>query len=394
MNRAKAKTNRPAPASAGVSLISPPGAAAAPLIPPSPSKHVTLSTSSQYAPPGFTCPPKAGSARARSSTNTDKHRLIICGLSSIQSEVIAHLSRQADSAYYLRQIDKVDAIGRQLEEIHAPIASYYRGLAAQRYGAGNLDQARRLLEQAVNYAPRNYQARALFILGSIAEYRRDYKAESEFYRLALSLNQSDLFTAVETRRALAIRASSGGDHRSAIHILENLLHLASKHPYLHAQVLNSLAVEYHQAGRLQEALRLAQIVCASPLATIYHEFGETRKEIQEDLRERELRAEYFIAHKIDASAERGIPEPHAAISDERATTTLKPSREAASLDPRPKRRRARRINQVNYVLDLPSLDSASSSKEPIARNVEASCYVINRVKLSAPIHAPPSISVA
>src|SRR5215216_2118943 len=221
MNRVRAKTNRPL-------ITSPPGATVAPYSPPSQlaSKHVTQSTASQYAPDGLTMPEKTGIASTINRTNTHKHRLIICGLSSIQSEVIARLSRQAELAYRLRKPQKVDAVCTQLEQAHAPIASYFRGLAAQRDGNGDLRQAEKLLEYAADRAPRGYQARALVALGSIAEYRADYRAELEFYRAALKLNQTDVFTAVEARRAIAISARRAGDHARAIQILESILPLA------------------------------------------------------------------------------------------------------------------------------------------------------------------------
>src|ERR1051325_2087101 len=137
MNKARANTNRPLIISPcgdalDVSLISPPLLTAARPEPPS-AKQVTLSTGSQYAPLGLVCPPKIGSASASSRRQIEKHRLIIVGLSSIQSEVIAHLCRQADIAHQLRQLDKVDAIGRQLEQMDAAIGSDYTRPAAHRF---------------------------------------------------------------------------------------------------------------------------------------------------------------------------------------------------------------------------------------------------------------------
>jgi tetratricopeptide (TPR) repeat protein len=175
--------------------------------------------------------------------------------------------------------------------------------SAQRNGTGNLDHARKLLEKAVNYAPRNYQARALLALGSIAEYQGDYKAESEFYRLALSTNHSDVFTAVETRRAIAIQAFITGNPTEAIQILEGVLPLASNHPYLRGQLLNHLAVYYHQVGRLHEAVRLSEFACASPLAIVYHEWGETRQEIRQDISERESAPRIFAVSQVQQETE-------------------------------------------------------------------------------------------
>ena len=217
--------------------------------------------------------------------------------------MIAHLSRQAEHAYILRQLNKVDEICTQLEQLHAPIASYFRGLATQRFGAGNLDLARNLLEHAASYAPRNYQARALLALGSIAEYQGNYKAESEFYRSALSVNQSDVFTVVESYRALAIQASVRGENERAINLLKKVVPITVRSSYLQAQVFNSLAVELRAVGRLQEAFRLSELACASPLAIVYHEWGETREEIKLDISERESAPRVFVVPQVQQDTE-------------------------------------------------------------------------------------------
>jgi tetratricopeptide (TPR) repeat protein len=302
MKKATATKNRPSiklPSIGGWLSVCSSGIIAAPRLSSQlESKHVTQSTSLQYAPLGLTTPPMAGSARAQSKHSTQTNRLII-SISSLHSEVIARLSKRAETAYILRQLDEVESVCMQLEQVNAPVASYFRGLAAQRFGSGNLDHAQRLLEDAAIYAPRNYQARALLALGSIAEYQRDYKAETEFYGLALRVNQSDAFAAVETRRAIAIRLFAQGESERAIQLLESLLPLASTQPYLRGQLLNHLAVYYHQAGRLHDAVRLSELVCASPLAAIYHEWGETQSEIAEDLAEQEARAATVAVPKAE-----------------------------------------------------------------------------------------------
>jgi tetratricopeptide (TPR) repeat protein len=304
----KAKTNSTKPSivlssSAGLdaSLTAPSSLIAAnPLTPQSAPQIVQvppLQLPGQYTPDGWTCPPNAKAQRANKRISTLKNRLII-GISSIQSEVIADLCRQAEQAYILRQFERVDAISTQLEQLNAPIASYFRGLAAQRSGKGDLGYAQRCLERAISSAPRPYRSRALLALGSVAKYRADYKAEAEFYRSALALNESDVFTSVETYRAIAIRASLEGDHAKAAGILERLIPFTSRRPYLQAQLLNSLAVEYHAIGRLEEAARLSRIVCASPLANVYAEFPETRREIQADIAQAESRA-IIVAVKLE-----------------------------------------------------------------------------------------------
>jgi hypothetical protein len=126
---------------------------------------------------------------------------------------------------------------------------------------------------------------------------------------------------------------------------------------LQAQVLNSLAVEYHHAGRLQEAARLAEIVCASPLANIYHEFGETRKGIQEDLQELEQRALIITAPKAE------------------------PTREEKKQQSGPGR-------VVRIIYARPGRESIKPACAPVVRFDYASSFIQSRAYSCAPIRAP------
>jgi tetratricopeptide (TPR) repeat protein len=259
----------------------------------------------QYGPPPTrTCPPKAGSASASSRTQIEKHRLIIVGLSSIQSELIAHLCRQAEIAYTLRKLDELSSVCKQLEQLHAPIASYYRGYLEQFRERRDLSAARAHLEYAFNHAPRYYQTRAALVLGSVANHQEDYKTESECYRLALRVNKDDRFAAIEAHRAIAIRASGEGEHERAIDLLKKVMPLSVGSGYLQAQLFNALAVELRAVGRLQEAVRLSELACASLLASVYAEFQETRQEIQEDLAQQEARPVIVVVPEIFPERER------------------------------------------------------------------------------------------
>jgi tetratricopeptide (TPR) repeat protein len=368
-NRIQFNTSPPG-AALEVCLSGPPhtaGADGPPQGSPQTPQTLPVQSPSQYKPlPTRTCPPNAGSASAINRTQIEKHRLIILGLSSIQSEVIAHLSRQAEIAYTLRQLDKLEAVCRQLEQVSPPIASFYRGYLEQYSKQRDLSAARSHLEYALSEAPLHYQARAALVLGNVANHQRDYKTESECYRFALSVNRNDRFAVVEAYRALSIQASAAGEHAEAIHLLQNVIPPAVSNPYLQAQVLNSLAVEYHHAGRLQEAARLAEIVCASPLAAIYHEFGETRKGIQEDLREQEARP------LIIASAAVAVETVCAITAKEEKKQQSGPGR------------------AVRIIYARPGRESINPACAPVVIFDHASSFIQSRAYSCAPIHAPPS----
>jgi hypothetical protein len=133
---------------------------------------------------------------------------------------------------------------------------------------------------------------------------------------------------------------------------------------LQAQVLNSLAVEYHHAGRLQEAARLAEIVCASPLANIYQEFGETRKGIQEDLREQEARP------LIIASAAVAVETGCAITAKEEKKQQSGPGR------------------VVRIIYARPGRESINPTCAPVVRFDYASSFIQSRAYSCSPIRAP------
>jgi len=83
---------------------------------------------------------------------------------------------------------------------------------------------------------------------------------------------------------VAVISSEDGNHRGALAILENLFSLAHAmrlaQPHVYYDYMNSLAVELGEVGRLEEARNVSGIVLASPYASAYPEWRDTREEIE------------------------------------------------------------------------------------------------------------------
>src|SRR6185503_5196095 len=158
---------------------------------------------------------------------------------------------------------------------------YYRGLAGLQ--TENLEAAKGYLESAVAIAQGVYLTRSILAHGAVAGHQGEYDQEQGYYADALKYKQ-DYFSYIETMRALAIY----GQQRDPITILERLYRIANKAPgqRLKLDVLNSLAVELHNAGRREEAARLSSAVCSSPLVVVYPEWRATKEEIAQDQGER------------------------------------------------------------------------------------------------------------
>jgi tetratricopeptide (TPR) repeat protein len=313
MNRAKAnsKTSSIAlPSSSGVVAVS--SLAANPLPPGLSqlgSKQEIQSTTSQAAPPGLVCPASALTDRHKPSIKLAQNSLILIA-SSFESDVSAkRLIAGCQAAYDARQLDTLRTISHALAD-HAkykPIAAYYLGLAEMKAGAGQLSRAKSLLEFAADQAPSEYKAKALLSIGAVNGYQGNITDELDCYGRALKI-QSDCSTRIELNRAVAFNYTLEREYQKALALLESLAPLvraiARHNPRLYFDYLNNYAVNLQAVGRLKEALRLAAIVCASPLANVYHEWLETREEIQASIIEQEARATIIAAPQVQSEEKR------------------------------------------------------------------------------------------
>src|SRR5581483_11627855 len=126
-----------------------------------------------------------------------------------------------------------------------------------------------------------FAARVNLELGN-NEYQRNNPAKAlEYYHKAQSGNDLSAFLS-EVMAAQAIGVE--GDHCQALELLEALERKAFcvgqfYLPYLY-QWMNALAVELGEVGKIERALKLARLACASPYVTAYPEWQETLAELE------------------------------------------------------------------------------------------------------------------
>jgi hypothetical protein len=196
----------------------------------------------------------------------------------------------AGDGYGLRQLHVVEQVVEAL--LRLPLSSqfasavrYFEALCVLR--RGELAEARAILEAVAEEAPLAYRSKAMLTLAALSHESGDPESSLVFCveasRAAASNGWCDPKTLVISQRNIAIHKSLKGDHRGALADLENLFPLVravgTSKPYVYYDYLNSLAVELCEAGRLEEALRASEIVIASPYASAYPEWHETRKDI-------------------------------------------------------------------------------------------------------------------
>jgi tetratricopeptide (TPR) repeat protein len=189
------------------------------------------------------------------------------------------LARQAEIAYWFRQSAIVEEAGLMLSNLplkeYQLIGQYYLGWCAYRRGEDAQSIFENVAENSITY-----KAKGLISLAASEVARNDFDSALNLCQEVTKQteNPSLLLTAA---RSVAFLKSMEGDHHHALKDLERLAPLARyASPVAYYNYLNSLAVELAEAGRLEEASNISNIVLASPLAFAYPEWRETGDEIR------------------------------------------------------------------------------------------------------------------
>ena len=209
-------------------------------------------------------------------------------------ELFDELGRQlvavAEQANMLRRMDTVEQVSLALQNLpfdseHRKIADHFQALCL--YHKGRLEEASELAERVAENAPLRFRARALMTLGVIKCSTGDYSGAMPFYAeasRAAAEGWCDPFTIAQTQRVMAVLKSVGGDHRGALEDLERMVPLAravsGRYPAVYYEYANSIAVEMMEVGRYEEASKASEVALASPFASGYPEWKETRDDLE------------------------------------------------------------------------------------------------------------------
>jgi tetratricopeptide (TPR) repeat protein len=174
-------------------------------------------------------------------------------------------------------------------------------------GKGGLEKAACLLENVADHAPTAYRIRALISLGANQVLRGDYRTALSFYLEALRFVRrsrvTDYTAVVRAQKDIAVIKSLEGDRVGALAILSSTKPIAQSlrttHPHLYFDYLNNLAVDLNEVGRFEEAAYACDLALASPFASSYPEWHETREEIE--TRKRSSASRSSVSTKPQAS---------------------------------------------------------------------------------------------
>jgi hypothetical protein len=234
------------------------------------------------------------------------------------------LIRLAEQAYNIRDVDALGEVSRILMNLPVDgarrIGTYYYALAINR--KGNRDEAEGLLETIADDAPMSYRARAIQTLGGNqhdkGQLNEALRFQLEALRMASDRNATDLQTTLLARWEISIIKSLEGDHKGALSDLKSLNPLvclaAKQKPFFFYAFQVDLAIDLGDLGRLAEAEAALDVALASPYASAYPNWAETRQELAAK-RTSATPSVVAISRKREASpSPQGEPQRHRATS--------------------------------------------------------------------------------
>ena len=196
----------------------------------------------------------------------------------------------AEHAYGCRQLDRLESISQTLLGLPLPdeyrrASHYFQALEMIR--RGDLENAKCLLAEVSSGTSHPYTARAVQSLGAAFLLSGDFdsarKLQVDAGRLAVTRASADLLTTVFAGKNLAVIESIEGNHNRALAYLEQIASVAKAVgrilPYVYYDHQNSLAVEFGELGRLEEAALTSRVALSSPLVNDYPEWRQTYNEI-------------------------------------------------------------------------------------------------------------------
>jgi tetratricopeptide (TPR) repeat protein len=206
----------------------------------------------------------------------------------------AHVSRRTD----LVEIASHAILSLPLSsDIHSAGTFY---AAYCRHQRGEVEESRIILSYVADSPASGFRERAIFELGTTYFTQGDIAQALYFYiESAKAAKHTDPLTYVHSLWMLAASSGVIGDHRRASSDLEQLFPLVHSlngiYPSFYFNYLNSLAVEFCEVGRIEEANHAIDIALASPFADRFPEWIETKREIAQKAKERRKSPALIIA---------------------------------------------------------------------------------------------------
>jgi tetratricopeptide (TPR) repeat protein len=203
---------------------------------------------------------------------------------------LVDIARQARAS---RRTDLVEIASQAILSLPLPSDVRAAGICYAAYcqlQRGEVDESRIELTRVADSPASEFKARAIFELGATSFKQGDIAQALYFYiEAGKAARHTDPFIRVHSLWMLAACRGINGDHRRASSDLEQLSplvrSLSGMYPSLYFDYLNSLAVEFCEVGRIEEAKNVIDDALASPFADRFPEWTETKREVAQKAKE-------------------------------------------------------------------------------------------------------------
>lgn len=217
------------------------------------------------------------------------------------------------------------------------IGHYFLGIAHNRKGNGDQDEARRSFELAIDTAPDDYKVKAILSLGALSFHKRKFDSALRFYQETIKIGKLSAAT-MQAIKTISVVKAIEGDHKHALKDLEAILPLIKYAPaHIYFDVLNSYAVELGDIGRLDEAENISSLTISSPFAPYYSEWQYTFSEIRSKRKHRST---------IAFSLPEVLPEPEPETESQTANIVSFPPLKEAPEPQKPERLTPQEISEL------------------------------------------------
>jgi tetratricopeptide (TPR) repeat protein len=205
------------------------------------------------------------------------YQQLLSNVSGFQ-ELGNRLVQEAELAQGFRQQDKLKELAITLSNFPSEefklIGQYYLGWCAYRSGKDVQEVFEEVLEKS-----KTYKAKALMTLAALEARKGNHESELDYFIKSLRFS-NDIDTTIKIFRGIAIVKSKEGYHKHALKDLEMIVpYFKYVQSHVYYDCLNSLAVEFGEVGRIEEAGNISQIILASPFAFAYPEWRETGQDL-------------------------------------------------------------------------------------------------------------------
>ncbi|MGH9830114.1 MAG: tetratricopeptide repeat protein, partial [Blastocatellia bacterium] len=194
------------------------------------------------------------------------------------------LARQARVS---RDIDALGTISDLILESFngssfAEVARFHKAHCLQAHG--NVAAGRKLLTEVIKRVGSRFRARGLLALGASYRDAGEYSECRSLYLEAIrAADESDPLTRLQSLRMVAVVQAIEGDHFGSLSALQSLvpqtLYLGRWYPADVYDLLNSIAIELGELGRVDEAARIIDRVLRTPFAKNCPHWLDTKIEL-------------------------------------------------------------------------------------------------------------------